>query len=94
MADSLGNADMPGIQSIINRLSSHSTITPEELVDGCLELLGSIRVEDETRQQLIDHVNAGGKIERGSSEDEVQTFGQRVTQVLQLIAATREYQFG
>ena len=85
---------MPGVQSIINRLGSNGALTPEELVDGCLELLGAIRVEGETRQQLIDHVKAGGEIKRGSSEDEVRAFGQRVTEVLQLIAATREYQFG
>ncbi|MCZ6534399.1 MAG: DUF1800 domain-containing protein [Chloroflexi bacterium] len=94
VADSLSNADMPGVQAIINRLGSNDTLTPEQLVDGCLELLGAIRVEDGTRQQLVDHVKASGEIKRGSSEDEVRAFGQRVTEVLQLIAATREYQFG
>ncbi len=94
VADSLSNADMPGVQAIINRLGSNDTLTPEQLVDGCLELLGAIRVEDGTRQQLVDHVKASGEIKRGSSEDEVRAFGHRVTEVLQLIAATREYQFG
>ncbi len=94
VADSLGRMDMPGVQSIINRLGSAGTLTPDQLVDGCLELLGAVRIQDETRQQLLSHVEYGGEIKRGSTEEEAQTFGKRVTEVLQLIAATREYQFG
>ena len=94
VADSLGNADMPGVQAIINRIGASDALTPEALVDGCLELLGAVQVQDETRQQLIDHVKAGGDIQRGSTESETQAFGKRVTEALQLIAATREYQFG
>ncbi len=94
VADSLGNADMPGVQAIINRIGASDALTPEALVDGCLELLGAVQVQDETRQQLIDHVKAGGDLQRGSTESETQAFGKRVTEALQLIAATREYQFG
>ena len=93
VAEMLGDASKPGVQSIINRLGSKDALSPEEVVDGCLELLGAIRVEDGTRQQLVDHVKAGGGVKRGSSEEEVRAFGKRVTEVLQLIAATREYQF-
>ncbi len=94
VADSFSNADMPGIKSIINRLGARETLTPEELVDGCLELLGAVRINDETREQLLTHVRSSGDISRGSTEEETRAFGKRVTEVLQLIAATREYQFG
>ena len=94
VADSFSNAEMPGIKSIINRLGARDTLTPEEFVDGCLELLGAVRITDETREQLLTHVQSGGEISRGSTEEENRAFGQRVTEVLQLIAATREYQFG
>lgn len=94
VADNLSDANMPGIQNIINRLGSHNSLTLDALVDGCLELLGAIQVEDQTRQQIIAHARTGGEIRCGSSQAEVQIFGQRVTEVLQLIAATREYQFG
>ncbi len=93
VAEMLGDASKPGVQSIINKLGSKDALSAEEVVDGCLELLGAIRVEDGTRRQLIDHVKAGGEVKRGSSEEQVRAFGQRVTEVLQLIAATREYQF-
>ena len=94
VADSFSNADMPGIKSIINRLGASETLSPEEVVDGCLELLGAVQINDETREQLLTHVRASGDLSRGSTEEETQAFGKRVTEVLQLIAATREYQFG
>ena len=94
VADSFSNAEMPGIKSIINRLGSRDTLTPDEMVDDCLELLGAVRINDETREQLLTHVRSGGEISRGSTEEETRAFGKRVTEVLQLIAATREYQFG
>jgi len=94
VADALGDASKPGVQSIINRLGSKGTLSSEDLVDGCLELLGAVRVDDGTRQQLVDHAKSGGDLNRGSSEEETRVFGQRVTEMLQLIAATREYQFG
>jgi uncharacterized protein (DUF1800 family) len=94
VADALGDASKPGVQSIINRLGSKGTLSSEDLVDGCLELLGAVRVDDGTRQQLVDHAKSDGDLNRGSSEEETRAFGQRVTEMLQLIAATREYQFG
>jgi hypothetical protein len=74
-------------------MGSKESLTAEELVDGCLELLGAIRIEDGTREQVLSHVRSGGEVKRGGSEEEVREFGQRVTSVLQLIAAAREYQF-
>jgi len=94
VADRLGDASLPGVRFIIDRLNAKDSLSPEELVGNCLELLGAIKVEEGTRQQLVDHLKAGGPITRGTSEDAVRAFGQRVTEVLQLIAATREYQFG
>ena len=93
VADRLGDISLPGVRAIVDRLGTKGTLSPEELVNGCLELLGSVRLEEQTRQQLIEHIKTGGEIRRGASEEEVRAFGQRVTEMLQLIAATREYQF-
>jgi uncharacterized protein (DUF1800 family) len=92
IADKLGDTQMPGIRSIIDRLCTGSSLSPEELVDGCLELLGAIRVDEGTRRELVEHVKLGGPVNRGTSKQEVEAFSQRVTEILQLIAATREYQ--
>ncbi len=93
MAQWLSDASSPGVQSIISRLGSKDTLTSAELVDGCLELLGAVQLNEDTRRQLIEHSDAEGEIRRGSTADERQAFGGRVTGMLQLIAACREYQF-
>jgi hypothetical protein len=93
MANKLGDPSFPGVQSIINRLGSKPTLTPEELVDGSLELLGHLPLNPGTRKELIEHARAGGPIKRGSTEEEKRAFTARVSEMLQLIAATREYQF-
>ena len=94
VADRLGDVSKPGVRAIVDRLGARGDLSAEDLVDGCLELLGWVRVEKETRQQLVEHVKAGGALRRGASEEEVRAFGLQVTEALQLIASTREYQFG
>ena len=93
VAAMLGDASKPGVKSIIENLGSRETMSADEMVDGCLELLGAIQLEEGTRQQIVTHVESGGEVRRGSTEDETAAFGRRVTEVLQLIAAAREYQF-
>ncbi len=95
MADNLGDATKPGTRYIIDRLASRGGMSPEELVDGCLEIMGYIRLESETRQEYIDYVKAeaGSEVKRGVSKKEVQAFEQLVTNVLRHIASSKEYQF-
>ena len=88
-ADQVGNTSLPGVQSIVSRLSADSrTHTPEGLVDGCLDMLGTYELPEETRRELVDHVAKGGQLQGDGPE-----FAGRVGQVLQLIVATQEYQF-
>ena len=93
VASLLGDPSKPGVRSIIDKLGSRESMTADEMVDGCLELLGAIQLEEGTRQQIVTHVESGGEVRRGSTEEEVAAFGRRVTEVLQLIASAREYQF-
>ena len=93
VADRVGDVSLPGIQSIIDRLSAESgPISPADLVDGCLELLGFVQVSQDTRNTLIAHAEGGGELRR-DTEEERSAFARRVGQMLQLIAASREYQF-
>ena len=88
-ADQVGNIELPGVRSIINRLSSEGpTLAPERLVDGCLEMLGAYELAEETHSKLVDHAGKGGELRTGTEE-----FNRRVGQTLQLIVATQEYQF-
>ena len=89
-ADQVGNTTLPGIRSIINRLGSQGTaLSAEQLVDGCLDMLGAYRLAEGTRNQLVDHAQKGGELRSGTED-----FTARVGQMLQLLVATQEYQFG
>ncbi len=90
-SDEVGDAAKPGIRAIIDRLSSNGgSLAPEELVDRCLDLAGPLTVDDDTRESLLQHAEPDGHLdfakERKLSES-------RVVRMLQLIVATREFQF-
>ena len=86
-ADFVSDANYPGIQEIITRLASEGpAISPEGLVDGCLQLLGHYELAGETRQMLVDYARKCGELRTNSEE-----FPQLVGQILQMIVATKEY---
>jgi hypothetical protein len=88
-ADQMGNTDLPGVRAIVERLSAEgSTLSPERLVDKCLELLGHYTLTDDTYRMLVENAQKGGALRPGSAD-----FAQRVGQTLQLIVATQEYLF-
>ena len=88
-ADQFGNTNLPGVKAIIARLGAKGkTLSAEGFVDGCLDMLGAYQLPQETRSQLLDHARKGGALRAGTED-----FGTRVGQMLQLIAATQEFQF-
>jgi hypothetical protein len=92
VADLVGNTSLPGIRAIIDRLKAKGTLSPEQLVDGCLDLLGPVEVSLETRKELIEQAKAWGPT-NWANETNAKTADLRIGQMLQLIVATREYQF-
>ncbi|MBM3925521.1 MAG: DUF1800 domain-containing protein [SAR202 cluster bacterium] len=93
MAERLGNTSYPGVGSIVDSLSKERPLSEEGLVDGCLRLLGEVRVGQETRKELVAHAKAAGPLPKGVTAADRHAFQQRVGEMLQLIASTREYQF-
>jgi uncharacterized protein (DUF1800 family) len=88
-ADNVGNVNLPGVRDIIARLRAEGpTLTPERLVDRCLELLGGYQLSAETRNELIALARSEGELQTGAEK-----FPQRVAQMLQSIVATTEYLF-
>jgi hypothetical protein len=88
-ADHVGNVNFPGVRAIIDRLRAEGpTLSPERLVDGCLELLGGYILADETHSELVALARNGGAIQTGAAD-----FPSRVAQMLQSIVATTEYLF-
>jgi hypothetical protein len=92
VAAQIGNPDLPGVQAIINRLKNHGTQTPEQLVTNCLDLLGPVEVGDDTKKELTDTAKQWGEIKWDAANAQAST--QHAAELLQLIVATREYQFG
>ena len=91
-ADRLSNIEMPGVQSIIQRVEAQGTMAPPEFVDSCLDLIGPLEVADKTYQELTSLAEQGGEL-RWDTEEESSTSAQRVGDMLALIAASGEYQF-
>ncbi len=89
----LGNTDLPGVKSMVDRLKSRSTtLAPEAFVDACLDLVGPMTVDGDTRSELVAYTRKGGDLRHGSgSQDE--DFTRRTGEMFQLIASTAEFQF-
>ena len=93
VADQVGNRNLPGVKLIIDRMSSGTSgMSPEEFVDGCLDLIGPVEVGEKSRNSMIEHAKKGGELRR-ATEDEQSQFARKVTEMLQLIVSTAEYQY-
>jgi uncharacterized protein (DUF1800 family) len=89
VADRVGDVNLPGVHAMIERLRAEGpTLTPERLVDGCLEQLGGYELAPETRNELVTLARNAGEIRTGDEK-----FPQRAAQMLQSIVATTEYLF-
>ena len=93
VADRISNTDLPGVQKIVDRVSAANgpTMTPEEFVDQCLDQMGPLPVADRTRHELIAQAESDGPV---SWEGDYGNSARRTGEMLALIGATREYQFG
>ena len=90
--EQFGDADKPGVRAIINRITAMGdALSPERLVDTCLDLIGPVQVSEGTRQELLGQAAAGGGV-RFASESETLRAVETVKRILQLIVATREFQ--
>ena len=91
-ADLFANPEMPGVQSIIQRIHALGDRTAAEMVDDCLDLMGPVQVEDGTKEELVSLAERGGDV-TWASEDDAKLSSQRVADMLALIASSREFQF-
>ena len=95
--DEVGDAGKPGIQALIKRLrAAGDSLTPEQFVDSCLDLVGPLTVEESTRADLVRFAHSGGDLvfsSNGSANGQTDDGTDRIVLMLQLIVASREYQF-
>ncbi len=85
----VGDIDKPGVRKIIARLTAMGELSPDAFVDALLDLMGPLRVGDNTRRALLDFASKGGALRLEAGD---RAAGQRVGEMLSLIVATREFQ--
>ena len=80
----IGDPTKPGIRGMVDRISAelNASTSPERLVDACLEEVGALGVDEDTRRVLVEFSA------RGSDN----TNRQHIADVLQMVAATQEFQ--
>lgn len=93
----MGDASKPGIQAIINALKNKgSVLSPKDFVAACLEEVGCLTVSAGTLESLEAHAQTQGDLkfyEPGQRRpSQSACYEGRVTEMLQLILSTREYQ--
>ena len=83
-----------GIQEIIQRAGSLDE-DPAELVARCLDLMGGVRVSDETRHSLVEYTKELNTMSKGAGTEgeEKDEKGVDVVDLLQMIVSTVDYQF-
>jgi hypothetical protein len=92
VASQVGDVSLPGVRSIVDRLKAKGTLKPDQLVDGCLDLLGPVEVGSDTHKELSDQAKKWGDL-RWDNDANAQDATKHIGEMLQLIVATREYQF-
>ena len=90
VADRVADTNLPGVKSIISHMKSGGVTTPEQLVDACLDHMGFVELGPETKEQLLEHARGSGNLDWSNEA----ATGARIGEVLALVGATTEYQFG
>ena len=90
----LGDPTRPGVREFISRIghaAGDDDLSPEGLVDACLEALGPMEILDSTRANLTDFAGTYGRLSF-SDEGRAADTEEAVVNLIQLIVSTQEYQ--
>jgi len=92
-SEQMGDAANPGVKAMIEEIatSEGGTVSPERLVDVCLDRIGAVSVSDDTRSALVHFAAKEGDL-RLDTEEPDEAAGRRVAGMLQVIAATPDFQ--
>ncbi|MCH8184761.1 MAG: DUF1800 domain-containing protein [Chloroflexi bacterium] len=94
VAREISDVSQPGVRALIDRLASAQDgdlLSPESLVDRCLDLLGPLEASEDTRASLVEYASRLGDIDLKDRERNGEA-EQRVSNMLRLVASTREFQ--
>jgi uncharacterized protein (DUF1800 family) len=89
----LGRTDLPGVQDMVNRLMARgTTLSPEQFVDGCIDMVGCLNITADTRRELVAHAQRGGELRHANAAERAE-FTRRCGEMFQMLASTSEFQF-
>jgi len=89
-ARQFADVDKTGVRAIIERIRAQGPrLSPAQLVDACVDLMGPLTVAESTRQELMAHAAVEGDLHFGTDDTAAAA---RVRDMLQLIVSMREYQ--
>ena len=97
VADQVSDIHQPGVRSMVDELLGRAAeLDPVTIIDGCLELLGHVRLHDKNKDHLAGEVRRmleqRSSLAAGSHEDQ-QTAERAVLHTMKMICSSREYQF-
>ena len=88
----LGDTSISGVQSIIKQILVQGNLLPEATVNACLDIMGPLEVSESTYSELMVLAEQGGSLDC-STDGALRNSIQKVSKILTLIAASRDYQF-
>ena len=92
LAEKVGDLNLPGVQDIVQRVRDQGTLQPEAFVDTALDLMGPLEdMDPEARQELIEKASEEGPL-LWDGEENASSSAKRVTEILQMIVGTLQYQ--
>ena len=81
---------MRAIIDRIGRSAGDAALSPEGLVNACLEVLGPLDLLDSTHSNLVDYAAKFGEV--SFSDQESARTDEAIVALIQLIVSTQEYQ--
>jgi len=92
----LGDTSIPGVRAIIQRVLKQGlvqgSLSAQSVVAACLDALGPLEVSEETHAELMAHAERDGEL-AWSTNEELRATVAKISKILTLVAASREYQF-
>ena len=97
VADQISDIQQPGVKAMVDTLlDGTSELDPVSVIDGCLELLGHVRLHEKNKNHLAGEVRSmlekRSGLVAGNPEDR-QAMANTVLHTMKMIGSSREYQF-
>ena len=90
----MSNLDNPGVENIVNHIleNNNSPMTPQQVVDNCIEVLGPLEISADTKVSLLEVASKLDRIESNGHSLQQKTI-ELIQELIRMIVSSKEYQF-